>query len=112
LSDSIKTCRENGSLDRLADQIGWNDREFWAELRVNGHHDEQAALLCAATAACAWNGHFTAVGEPEGGYFFLPPWPLWESWAKDAIRASRESVEPALDIWIGQQRSGRDRVLP
>jgi hypothetical protein len=84
---------------------------LWEEVRINGHHEAQAGLLCAVTAVCTWQGMYVAVGEQAGGYFFLPPWPLWQDWAKDALNASRRDVQP-LEVWIDGMRYGSGERLP
>ncbi len=67
-------------------------------MQANRNHDERAALVCLLTAACVARGRFTVVGEASGGYFFLPPWSLWKSWAKDQITdwARKETL---VEIW-------------
>jgi hypothetical protein len=49
------------------------------------HHERQAALVCILTALLTARGQFTAVGDTEGGWFFLPPWRCWKEWARDAV---------------------------
>lgn len=49
------------------------------------HHERQAALVCILTALLTVRGHFTAVGDADGGWFFLPPWESWKKWARDAV---------------------------
>ena len=53
-------------LDRFADLGDEFDR--------NKQHDQRAALVCLLTAASVFSGHYTAVGNEAGGYFFLPSW--------------------------------------
>lgn len=78
--------------------------EQWTESRVTGrwaqrssaeisllvsrmskvsNHDERAVLVCLVTAACVAAGSFTAIGDDRGGWFYLPPWSMWASWAQD-----------------------------
>jgi len=49
------------------------------------HHERQAALVCILTALLTARGQFSAVGDTEGGWFFLPPWQCWKKWAQDAV---------------------------
>jgi hypothetical protein len=37
------------------------------------------------TAALAARGTVAIIGESEGGWFWLPPWSLWQFWAKQGI---------------------------
>jgi hypothetical protein len=37
------------------------------------------------TAALADKGTESIIGEPQGGWFWLPPWSLWEPWAKEGL---------------------------
>ncbi len=48
-------------------------------------HEERAALICALTALLTAHGTFTAVGNEAGGWFFLPPWKFWQTWAREAV---------------------------
>lgn len=58
---------------------------FVGECDRTGDHEKRAALICLATAACVFSGEYTAVGEPAGGYFFLPPRHMWSNWAKHEL---------------------------
>jgi hypothetical protein len=49
------------------------------------HHEHQATLVCILTALLAARRRFTAVGDEQGGWFFLPPWECWKGWAQDAV---------------------------
>lgn len=51
-------------------------------------HDGRGALICLLTAAFAHIGNAVVIGEPQTGYFFLPPAELWSQWALDAITGS------------------------
>jgi len=64
--------------------------EVWCRLRFETDHELRAALICLLTAALAAQGTATIVGEPEGGWFWLPPWLAWRPWAKQGFeRAAR-----------------------
>lgn len=52
-------------------------------------HEHRAALICLLTAAFGHNGTATVVGDPQGGYFFMPPRHLWETWALDALTGTK-----------------------
>jgi hypothetical protein len=55
-------------------------------------HDRRAALICLLTAAFVATGRYVAVGDPEGGYFFLLPQAFWSDWAwRDLERVSSQS---------------------
>ena len=56
-------------------------------------HEERAALICALTALLTAHGTFTAVGNEAGGWFFLPPWEFWQSWARDAVEERLRAVQ-------------------
>ena len=58
--------------DNLKAVLHWEREAFWRAVIENKHHDERAALVCALTALCVLRGLYVAVGEPSGGYFFLP----------------------------------------
>lgn len=106
----LSKCRMGGKFKVLAEELQWQDATFWSELDQNQQHDEQAALVCAATAICVWKGRYVAVGEPHGGYFFLPPWHHWASWAKGTLDSNRR--EAAADVWIDGARYEPRQDLP
>lgn len=58
-------------------------------------HERRASLVCLLTAAFALRGQAVIVGEPVGGWFFLPPIELWSSWAR--AEAERLSFFPETD---------------
>jgi len=86
----------------MTELLHWEEPQFWAAVANNAQHDEQAALICALTALCVWRGNYTAVGDPLGGYFFLPPWELWQQWAKDALHENRRDrrLQTNALVWI------------
>jgi hypothetical protein len=59
--------------------------KVWRRLRSERDHELRAALICLLTAALAARGTATLIGEPTGGWFWLPPWPLWQAWAKQGF---------------------------
>ncbi len=91
------------TMSAIKQHLNWPHEGFWRALAENNQHDEQAGLVCALTAICVWQGSYTAVGDPHGGYFFLPPWQLWQQWAKDALNVNRARLERAgntAQVWI------------
>jgi len=56
------------------------------------HHEHRAALVCVLTGLLTALGHFTAVGDVEGGWFFLPPWSSWKRWAQDMINSGMREL--------------------
>lgn len=110
----LEQWRAHGGDRQLRDAIHWGDALFWGQIRTNEHHEEQAGLLCAATAACVLQNRYTAVGEPVGGYLFLPPWDLWADWAKQGIDATRRDprLPRPVDVWIDGQRFSAANDLP
>jgi predicted nuclease with RNAse H fold len=105
--------RRGGAFDWLYAQ--WVDREIfdgvltaidipWPEGAAQcfsgvTNHDERAAVICLLTAAAVASGSFVAVGEPAGGYFFLPPWKLWDDWARNELDQQRSRLE-CIHVWI------------
>ena len=71
-------------------------------------HEERAALICALTALLSARGTFTAVGDETGGWFFLPPWEVWQSWARDAVEEGCERLN-ALGAKLRIERGSRPR---
>lgn len=70
------------------------------ECTANRHHDQRAAIVCLLTAAGVAAGRYVAVGDPSGGYFFLPPWPRWAAWAREELDRKRAIVPLGLEVWI------------
>ena len=66
--------------------------EVWRRLRKEKNHELRAALICLLTAAFAAKGTATLIGEPTGGWFWLPPCSLWGPWAKRALPIAAEVI--------------------
>ena len=64
----------------------------WNRLRSETNHELRAALICLLTAALAAKGTATIIGETEGGWFCLPPWPLWEPWATQGLESAEKRM--------------------
>lgn len=62
-------------------------------------HDRRAALVCLLTAALTHRGQYVAVGDPKGGYFFLPPESVWEAWAWRALSSNIQAF-PSAELWV------------
>ena len=75
------------------------------------NHDERAAVICLLTAAVVASGSYVAVGEQVGGYFFLPPWKLWEAWAKIELDLQRCRLE-GVEVWIDGRLYQPNEELP
>jgi hypothetical protein len=88
--------------DALRELVAWQRPAFWHDVHSTLQHDERAALTCAMTAICVLQGRYVAVGEDRGGYFFLPPWQLWQPWARACLDANRRDsrLVLGLDVWI------------
>jgi len=89
--------------DKLAKELDLTD-EIWQHVNITSNHDEKAALICLLTAALAAKGRATAIGDPKGGWFWLPHRSLWEQWAKhglDAVAAEMTRNGEPLDVFDG-----------
>jgi len=62
----------------------------WHRLRTETDHELRAALICLLTAALAAKGTASIIGEAEGGWFWLPPWSLWQPWANEGIERAEK----------------------
>jgi hypothetical protein len=83
----------------------------WQSLRFETDHELRAALICLLTAALAEKGTAAIIGEAEGGWFWLPPWSLWEPWAKDGIQsAEKKMVLKATSVLDGPSAIGQDLI--
>lgn len=105
-------CRDILAFRRLLDVIGHENLPHVRDtMEANSDHEERAALVCILTAAGVASGRYVAVGNEQGGYFFLPSWECWEQWARQEIDAQRERVR-SVDIWIDGKRFGPTDSLP
>lgn len=84
---------------------------FASKCERNRDHEERAALVCLATAASVAVGRYTAVGDPIGGYFFLPAWSLWADWARQEIDKQRH-LDAQISIWIDGASFATGEALP
>jgi hypothetical protein len=103
-----------GLPEKLRAILCWTREEFWRSVCGNRHHDERAALICALTSICVLRGFYVAVGEPVSGYFFLPSWETWASWARATIDRNRTDnrLTRPVDVWIDGTRYGKGDKLP
>jgi hypothetical protein len=58
---------------------------FWSRIESEQDHERRAALICLLTAALAHRGRAAAIGEPAGGWLWLPPCAAWETWAQQGL---------------------------
>ena len=79
--------------------------EVWRRLSSETDHELQAALICLLTAALAAQGTAAIIGEPSGGWYWLPPWSLGQQWATqgftNAARAMASKGQP-LEKFTGR----------
>ena len=61
-------------------------------LRSETDQELRAALICLLTAALAAQGTAAIIGEPSGGWFWLPPWSLWQQWATEALNNAARAM--------------------
>jgi hypothetical protein len=68
----------------------------WHRLRTETDHELRAALICLLTAALADKGTAAVIGEADGGWFWLPPWSLWEPWATRGLASAEKRMAPTV----------------
>lgn len=119
LSWLYERCTEHRAWNRLQDVLSWPDRQLWnAGASSDLYEEERAAIVCALTAVCVWAGQYVAVGDPTGGYAFLPPWNLWEPWARAGLERNRAAPRQArrqtrpVEVWINGRRFDPEQSLP
>jgi len=61
------------------------EHRIWTELEKERDHEKRAALICGLIGILVANGCYTAIGEKQTGYFFLPPRECWGDWVKEAL---------------------------
>jgi integral membrane sensor domain MASE1 len=64
----------------------------WHRLRSETDHELRAALICLLTAGLAARGTAAIIGEAKGGWFWLPPWSLWQSWATEGLENAAKRI--------------------
>jgi hypothetical protein len=64
----------------------------WHRLRSETDHELRAALICLPTAALADRGTAAIIGESTGGWFWLPPWSLWQPWAAQGLECAAKRM--------------------
>lgn len=92
-------CRAGGFRSLVRELASVLPEPVASRCENNQDHEERAALVCLLTAASVAAGRYTAVGEPTGGYFFLPPWSLWADWAQTELNKQR-CADASIAVWI------------
>lgn len=105
-------CCDIIAFSNVVDAIGSEEvRGILATIERNRDHEERAALVCLLTAAAVAEGRYTAVGDEQGGYFFLPPWDSWAEWARQELDTQRGRTE-SIEVWISGEQFGGSDTLP
>lgn len=105
-------CRKRNIFDSVINMIGPATLPSVLQyIKSNQNHDQKAALICLLTAAAVAAGRYTAVGDPAGGYFFLPPWKAWAPWARQEVETQRRRLE-SVEVWIDGVRFSPSEPLP
>jgi len=100
----FEQCRQTNRISHVVNIIGLPGiTEALPHIEGNANHDQRAALICLLTAACVAVGRYTAVGNQQGGYIFLPPWNAWALWAQEEIEIQRRRMD-CLEVWINGKR--------
>jgi hypothetical protein len=83
------------------------ERKFFGDkCHQTNHHEHQAAIVCILTGLLVARNQFVAVGDAQGGWFFLPPWSCWKEWAQDAVCANLRRLN-ADGAQVQKLHSGR-----
>jgi hypothetical protein len=109
-----RQCTRRGIWADLQEVLDWSDGDLSAALATRTAQEELEAMICLFTAAAVWRGRYVAVGDAKTGFFFLPPWDLWQPWAKEALREHRASkrLPHELQVWIDGKRYRAGSPLP
>ncbi|UQD98207.1 DUF429 domain-containing protein [Bradyrhizobium japonicum] len=98
---------ELGIMRRLLGRLTSNERSVAGVFEQATNHDERAALICLRTAMFAAEGD-VVIGDDHGGWFWLPPFDLWASWAQDefelAVSIHQKINFPATAAWMETAR--------
>lgn len=76
---------EAGIFQRLLANLDLDAPRITRKFENAVHHDERAALICLLTALFAEAGTAAVVGDPDGGWFWLPPISFWRPWGHAAL---------------------------
>jgi hypothetical protein len=79
---------------------------FGEKFQQTNHHEHQAAIICILTGLLVARNQFIAVGDAQGGWFFLPPWSCWKEWARDALCANLRQIN-ADGVQVQKLQNGR-----
>jgi hypothetical protein len=83
----------------------------WHRLRTETDHELRAALICFLTAALADKGTASIIGETQGGWFWLPPWSLWEPWATRGLESAEKRMAlKVTSVLDGPSAIGQDLI--
>lgn len=105
-------CCDSRAFRSVVDGIGpENLPGVLITIEANRDHEERAALVCLLTAATVAVGRYTAVGDDQGGYFFLPPLDLWQEWARHELETQRKRAR-AVNVWINGECFSASDNLP
>jgi hypothetical protein len=63
----------------------------WHRLRSEADQELRATLICLLTAALASEGTAEIIGEAEGGWFWLLPGSMWQSWATQGHQSAAKN---------------------
>jgi hypothetical protein len=85
------------ALDRIIDAAELGN-QFSRCVHNEKGHETRAALICVLTAALAFKGRAEAVGDPRGGWFWLPPYSSWATWAQTALPSAIDAAKQRLVI--------------
>src|ERR1700751_4448229 len=55
-------------------------------------------LMHYADPRLAAQGTAAVIGEPTGGWFWLPPWSLWQRWAKQGLAMLAANCALVFDL--------------
>lgn len=75
---------------RMADTVRL-PLHVWEAFRCEKDHELRAAIVCLILAAFEENGICEKVGDEAGGYFWMPPFKLWQNWARQALDSNLNS---------------------
>jgi len=65
---------------------------FQRSLQSEGNHEKRAAVIWTVHRSNSSRGTAAIIGEAEGGWFWLPPWSLWEPWAKEGLESAEKRM--------------------
>jgi hypothetical protein len=93
-------------IERIFNLLRWSNDDLRQRMKIETDHEKKAAFICLLTAIMAVSGKAAQIGDPQGGWFWLPPKELWASWAVEALENNVRKAGSAQRLFENSLRRG------